>query len=172
MLFRALLLVGTVAAAAACGGAYLQAAASDGGQRCSLADRRRNEATVRVVYDEILSQGRIAENERIYHPDFRVRGLTRDATRAEDRAASEGWRKMAPDLRMTVLNVVSDCDYVSVHWEGTGTNTGEGNGIPATGRSIRVRGMTLSRLKDGQIIEEWTSFDQYAFLKQLGLIQN
>jgi predicted ester cyclase len=73
---------------------------------------------------------------------------------------------------MTVLNVVSDCDYVSVHWEGTGTNTGEGNGIPATGRSIRVRGMTLSRLTDGQIIEEWTSFDQYAFLKQLGLIQN
>lgn len=146
-------------------------ATAQGGDRCPLAQRQRNEATVRIVYDEILSKGRIAENEHIYHPSFRVRGITRDATRAEDRAASEGWRKMAPDLKMTVLQVVADCDFAAVHWEGTGTNTGEGNGFPATGHSMRVRGMTISRLVDGQIIEEWTSFDQYSLLKQLGLLR-
>ena len=145
-------------------------ATAQGGERCSPAQRQRNEATVRIVYDEILSKGRIAENEHIYHPEFKVRGITRDATRAEDRAAAEGWRKMAPDLKMSVLQVVADCDFAAVHWEGTGTNTGEGNGFPATGRSMRVRGMTFSRLVNGQIIEEWTSFDQYTLLKQLGLL--
>ncbi len=133
--------------------------------------RQQNEATVRIVFEEILGKGRIAENEHIYHPDFVARGMTRDATRAEDRAASEGWRSMAPDLQMKVLHLVSDCDYVAAHFEGSGTNTGEGNGFPATGRTIRVRGMTIFRLADGRIIEEWSSFDQYALLKQLGLIQ-
>lgn len=138
---------------------------------CTAETRRRNEATVRVVFEEILGKGRIAENEHIYHPDFVARGMTRDATRAEDRAASEGWRRMAPDLQMKVLHLVSDCDHVAAHFEGSGTNTGAGNGFPATGRTIRVRGMTIFRLVSGRIIEEWTSFDQYALLKQLGLVQ-
>ena len=167
---RTLLLASGFAAVAA-GATFYETSGAVGGERCSVTQRQRNAATVRIVYDEILSKGRIAENEHIYHPNFRVRGIARDATRAEDRAASEGWRKMAPDLRMTVLQVVADCDFAAVHWEGTGTNTGAGNGFPATGRSMRVRGMTFSRLVNGQIIEEWTSFDQYALLKQLGLVR-
>jgi predicted ester cyclase len=170
MTIRMALLAGGLTAAAA-GATFYAASGAASGEQCSLAQRQRNAATVRIVYDEILSKGRIAENEHIYHPDFRVRGITRDATRAEDRAAAEGWRKMAPDLKMTVLRVVADCDFAAVHWEGSGTNTGEGNGLPATGRSIRVRGMTISRLISGQIIEEWTSFDQYSLLKQLGLLR-
>lgn len=145
-------------------------AAADAAFECTAESRARNAATVRVVFEEILGKGRIAENEHIYHPDFRARGMTRDATRAEDRAASEGWRRMAPDLRMEVLHLVSDCEYVAAHFEGSGTNTGEGNGFPATGRTIRVRGMTIFRLVDGRIIEEWSSFDQYALLQQLGLV--
>jgi predicted ester cyclase len=145
-------------------------AAADAAFGCTADSRARNAATVRVVFEEILGKGRIDENEHIYHPDFRARGMTRDATRAEDRAASEGWRSMAPDLQMKVLHLVSDCDYVAAHFEGSGTNTGEGNGFPATGRTIRVRGMTIFRLVDGRIIEEWSSFDQYALLQQLGLV--
>jgi steroid delta-isomerase-like uncharacterized protein len=137
---------------------------------CSAQQRRHNEDTVRIVFEEVLGKGRIVENENIYHRDFVAHGMTHDATRAEDRAASEGWRSMAPDLKMTVLRMVSDCDFVAVHFEGTGTNTGEGNGFPATGRSLRVRGMTFFRLENGQIIEEWTEFDQYELLKQLGLV--
>lgn len=151
-------------------GLAARVAAADGAFPCTAESRERNAATVRIVFEEMLGKGRIAENEHIYHPEFRARGITRDATREEDRAATEGWRKMAPDLQMKVLHLVSDCEYVAAHFEGTGTNTGEGNGFPATGRSLRVRGMTIFRLVDGRIIEEWTSFDQYALLQQLGLI--
>ncbi|NWG91716.1 MAG: ester cyclase [Parvularculaceae bacterium] len=138
--------------------------------RCASKTPASNAATARIVFDEILSKGLIEENERIYHPDFVARGLRRDVGRAEDRAAAAGWRQMAPDLKMTPLRVVADCNLVAVHWEGTGTNTGEGNGFPATGRSIRVWGMTFFRFEDGKIREEWTSFDRYEFLSQLGLI--
>jgi steroid delta-isomerase-like uncharacterized protein len=137
---------------------------------CTAESRQRNTDTIRIVFEEVLGKGRIAEHEHIYHPDFRARGMTRDATREEDRAATESWRRMAPDLQMKVLHLVADCDHVAAHFEGTGTNTGEWNGMPPTGRTLRVRGMTIFRLVDGRIIEEWTSFDQYELLKQLGLI--
>lgn len=137
---------------------------------CSPASRARNEATARIVFEEILSKGRIAENEHIYHPEFRAHGLTRDADRAEDREASEGWRLAVPDLRVDVLRTVADCAMVAVHFRGTGTNTGEGNGLPATGRKMDVEGMTFFGFKDGKIYEEWTVFDRYAMAEQLGLL--
>jgi len=138
---------------------------------CDARDLERNKTVARIVFDEILSRGRIAENEHIYDPGFVAHGPSRDAGRAEDRAASEGWRQAAPDLNMKVLRIAAECDLVGVHWEGTGTNTGAGNGLPATGRSIRVWGMTFFRLRDGRILEEWTAFDQYSMLKQLGLLE-
>ena len=153
-------------ALAACAITDADNANANGAYACSQEQRHLNENTVRIVFDEILSKGRIAENEHIYHRNFVARGMSRDATRAEDRAASEGWRKMAPDLKMTILRTVSDCNFVAVHFEGRGTNTGEGNGFPATGRPVRVRGMTFFRLENAQIVEEWTEFDQYELLKQ------
>jgi len=163
VLSAALVTALSLAALQACG-----RAAAPGG--CSAADLERNKAVVRIVFDEILSKGRIAENESIYDPEFLNHGPTRDAGRAEDRAASEGWRQAAPDLNVKILRVAAECDLVAVHWEGSGTNTGTGNGLPATGRSIRVWGMTFFRLRDGRIFEEWTQFDQYSMLKQLGLL--
>lgn len=138
--------------------------------QCSSTKISANMATVRIVFDEVLSKGRIDENEHIYHPEFVAHGKTRDVGRVEDRAASKGWRKAAPDLKMSVLRMVADCDNVAVHFEGVGTNTGEGNGLPATGRRLQVRGMTFFHLKDGKISEEWTEFDRYDMLEQLGLI--
>ena len=139
--------------------------------QCAAEQIKHNEMTVRLVFDEILTGGKIAENEHIYHTDFVVHGDGRDGGRQEDRAATEEWRKMAPDIRMTPLRVVADCDMAAVHWQGTGTNTGGGNGIPATGSSIRVQGVTFFKFRGGKIAEEWTVFDQYAFLKQLGLLK-
>ena len=138
---------------------------------CAARQIDHNEMTVRLVFDEILTRGKIDEYEYIYHTDFVVHGETGNSGRAEDRAATQEWRKMAPDIRMAPLRVVADCAMAAVHWEGTGTNTGGGNGIPATGSAIRVEGVTFFKFRDGKISEEWTVFDQYAFLKQLGLLK-
>lgn len=140
-------------------------------QGCDREVEAGNKQVARKVFEEILSQGRIDENEHLYHPDFVAHGVRRDAGRAEDRAATEGWRSAAPDLRMDVLRMVAECDLVAVHWSGSGTNTGTGNGLPATGKRMeKLWGMTVFRIEGGQIREEWTSFDQYPMLQQLGLL--
>ncbi len=159
-----------------CAGALLlalagAATASEPTKSCGSADVERNKRVARIVFEEVLSRGRVDENEAIYDPAFVAHGPHHDAGRAEDRAASKGWREAVPDLRMDVLQMVAECDRVVVHWSGSGTNSGTGNGLPATGRTISgLWGMTIFRIVDGRIREEWTSFDQYEMLKQMGLL--
>jgi predicted ester cyclase len=43
-------------------------------------------------------------------------------------------------------------------------------GMPATGKSVSVTGMTLFRFERGLIQEEWSVFNEYSIMKQLGLV--
>lgn len=147
------------------------ATAADSARNCGGAEVERNKRVARIVFEEVLSRGRVDENEAIYDPAFVAHGVHRDAGRAEDRAASKGWREAVPDLRMDIVQMVAECDQVAVHWSASGTNSGAGNGLPATGRKVAgLWGMTIFRMVDGRIREEWSSFDQYEMLRQLGLL--
>lgn len=129
-----------------------------------------NKRTVSLIFTEIFVKWRIAENEHIYSPDYVGHAGDQDYTRAQDRAAVEGWKSFSPEGKMTIDQIIADGDRVAVLWTGEGINTGEGNGLPATGRPFRVTAMTLFRLKDGRIVEEWNVFDNYSLLSQLGLL--
>jgi hypothetical protein len=48
-----------------------------------------------------------------------------------------------------------------------GTNTAAGYGPPPTGARIELRGITVWRIVDGKIREEWTSFDDMQAAQQL-----
>jgi predicted ester cyclase len=71
---------------------------------------------------------------------------------------------------VSVDQLIADGDFVVVRWTATGTNSGEGNGLPATGRRIRSTGMTIYRFVDGRIAEEWSAFDRLGAYRQLGLL--
>lgn len=138
--------------------------------QCDAAQIDRHAATARIVFDDILSRGRFDENEGIYHRNFIAHSANGPVGRKEDREAGQALRAMAPDLRMTVQQMVADCDKVAVLWEATGTNMGGGMGLPANGKAVKARGTTFFRMQDGQIAEEWTVFDQLTMLKQLGAL--
>lgn len=136
--------------------------------QCDAGQIDRYAATARIVFEDILSRGRFDENESIYHRDFVVHSASGPVGRKEDREAGQALRAMAPDLRMTVQQLVADCGTVAVLWEATGTNSGGGMGLPANGATVKARGTTFFRMQDGKIVEEWTVFDQLTMLKQLG----
>ena len=129
-----------------------------------------NKRTVSLIFTDIFGKWRIAENEHIYSPEYVGHAGDQNYTRAQDRAAVEGWKTFSPEGRMTILRIVAEGDLVTVLWKGEGVNTGEGNGLPATGKPFKVTAMTMFRLSEGKIVEEWSVFDNYAFLSQLGLI--
>ena len=132
--------------------------------------QNKNKTVARRVFDEIFNQGKFEVADQIYAKDFVNHGLMRDASLKEDQAAARGWKQAFPDLKMTVLQEVAEGDLVTVLWMGSGTNTGAGNGLPATGKSGQLRGITIWRIVNGKITEEWSEFDQLSILKQLGLV--
>ncbi|MCK5944566.1 MAG: ester cyclase [Planctomycetes bacterium] len=60
-------------------------------------------------------------------------------------------------------------DLCSTRWTATGKHTGEFLGIPATGRKIEVHGLTLTRCRDGKMVESFLSWDTNVLLRQLGV---
>ena len=130
----------------------------------------QNKAVARRVFDEIFNQGRYEVANEIYSPDFINHGFSTDIGLKEDQAAARGWREAIPDIKVTVKLMVAEGDLVTVLWTAGGTNTGEGNGLPATGKKVKGRGITIWRIVNGKIKEEWSEFDELRLMKQLGLI--
>jgi steroid delta-isomerase-like uncharacterized protein len=75
-----------------------------------------------------------------------------------------------PDGRITIDEQLAEGDLVATRWTGRGTHQGELMGIPATGKQVTVAGVTLSRLKDGKVVEEWSNWDTLGMLQQLGVV--
>jgi len=132
--------------------------------------KEKNKAVARRVFEEIFNQGKFEAADAIYSPNFVNHGRTQDIGLKEDQDAARGWLQAAPDLVMTVEMMVAEKDLVTVLWSGKGTLTGSGNGLTPTGKRIYVRGITIWRVVDGRLAEEWTAFDQLSLLRQAGLL--
>lgn len=52
----------------------------------------------------------------------------------------------------------------------TGTHRGPLEGIPPTGKRVKVKDVDLFRIEQGKIVESSTTFDRLGMLKQLGVI--
>jgi predicted ester cyclase len=127
----------------------------------------RNKAVAMRVFNEILNQGHFAVADEIYAPDFVNHGLHRNVSLHEDQAAARAEVKAFPDLRMTVDLVVAEGDFVTVMWTFRGTHTAFGYGLPPTGSRVELRGMTIWRVVDGKLHDEWTSFNALAAYLQV-----
>ena len=74
------------------------------------------------------------------------------------------------DARITVDDQLAEGDKVATRWTGQGTHDGELMGIPPTGKQVKVTGLTISRLANGKVVEEWTTWDTLGMLQKLGVV--
>ena len=130
----------------------------------------QNKATAKRAFEEILSRGRLELAQQFYAKDFVNHGIHRDATLEEDQAALKGWHQAFSDVAIVPEKLIAEGDLVVVYWIARGTNTGTGNGLPATGKKAELAGITIWRIVDGKIKEEWSAFDQLSMMQQLGLL--
>ncbi|TCJ99345.1 ester cyclase [Nocardia alba] len=114
------------------------------------------------VFDELIADDAIDHDPQnpfaeIHGPD----GLKRQAQMYLDAFS---------DQRFLVNEQIAEGDFVTTRWTGTGTNDGELMGMPATGKSAVVAGVTINRFRDGKIIESWASWDTLGMMQQLGVV--
>ncbi|HEY8447181.1 MAG TPA: ester cyclase [Thermomicrobiales bacterium] len=127
-------------------------------------------ALAKRFFEEVWNQGDesaidryIAADASGNDPDF---GAGREAFRRQWRE----WRAAFPDLHFEVVDLVAEGDKVVTRWVLTGTHQGPIFGIQPTGRRVRVEGMSLDRIKDGQIIEGFDGWDALGLRRQLGAL--
>jgi steroid delta-isomerase-like uncharacterized protein len=149
--------------------AVVALAAVASAQADSLTDANR--AVAVRVFADIYNNRDFAAASEIYAPGFVNHGETRDVGLAEDLAASRGWCDAFPDLRVTVDKSVAEGDLVTFLWTAEGTNTGAGDGLHASGRHVKLRGITIWRVADGKLAEEWSQFDEERVLRATGAVK-
>lgn len=131
-----------------------------------------NKALVRRFFEEVWSTGDIARRDDFLAPEYR--GHVSSAPQAIDRdgwtAWFQGFRSAFPDARFTLEDMIAEDDRVAARLTMRGTNSGPLNGIPATGRTVAVTGMSIERIANGRIIEGWNENDALGMLTQLGAL--
>lgn len=131
-----------------------------------------NTAIVRRVYDEILNQENKALIDELYaadvilHDPFMGTQTGREAFKQLLGVFDTGF----PHHRVEVQQTITEGDWVAVVHMHTATHTGVFNGLPPTGKTVRVPGVEVFRLAEGRIVEFWRHDDDLGLLMQLGAV--
>jgi steroid delta-isomerase-like uncharacterized protein len=121
-----------------------------------------HEILVRRWYDEVWNQGSEASLEALLHADARAHDFPYPGD-IQDRGSFQQsvrhLRSIFGEFHVTVHEVVANDDLAFIRWSVDARHTGDGLGFPATHRPVAVSGMTMVRVRDGQIEEGWNAFD-------------
>ena len=140
------------------------------GSLVASSSQEQNKVIAKRAFEEILSQGHFELAEQLYAKDFINHGIHSNASLEEDQAALKGWHQAFSDIVVSPEKLIAEGDLVTIYWIARGTNTGAGNGLPATGKKVELAGITIWRIVGGKIKEEWSAFDQLSMMQQLGLL--
>ena len=80
------------------------------------------------------------------------------------------WLVGFPDLRFTIEQMIAEADQVVARMMIQGTHTGVWLGVAPTGKQVDIRMITIHRIANGKIAEDWVLVESLGFFQQLGLI--
>jgi steroid delta-isomerase-like uncharacterized protein len=131
-----------------------------------------NKAIIRRFFEEGLSTGDMALLDEIVAQDFTLHGAPPGlpSGREDFKLLVGMFRSAFPDYRDSIEDLVAEGDKVVVRWTFRGTHTGDFQGIPATGKHVKTTGISIFRVHDGKIKDDWTIIDMVGLLQQLGAV--
>ena len=121
---------------------------------------------------EILSQRNPDLIEEFYAPDVVLHEPDQDIRGYEQaRQFVSTYFDAFPDINITVEDAIAEGDQAVTRYTIRGTHQGETEEFgPPTGRQMEVEGITIHRIEDGKIVEEWERYDNLSVMQQLGLV--
>ncbi len=130
-----------------------------------------NKQAARDFFEQIWNQKDESAIERFLPEDAKGNDADFGSGREGFRRQWRQWVTAFPDLHFEIVDLVAEGDKVLTRWILTGTHQGEYMGVPATGKQIRVEGMSLDRIDNGLVVEGFDGWDNYGFRRQLGLVE-
>jgi steroid delta-isomerase-like uncharacterized protein len=130
-----------------------------------------NKALVRGFYEAWSTQG-VAAFDQFCAPSFVDHALPPGVppTLAGAKMAVAVLATAFPDLRTTAEELVAEGDTVVGRMYCSGTHLGDFQGVPPTGKHVKIASFDMFRIADGKLVEHWSVSDSLSMLQQLGLI--
>lgn len=126
------------------------------------------------VWDDIVNKGEI-EKINTTNFDEHITGIASpenlvgiDAFKAYYQNYLTGFS----NIKFSIIDVFGQGEKIVKHWRFKGKHTGDFFGIPSTGKTVDVEGVTLVKMKNGRIAQEQDFLDSMVFMQQLGLMSN
>jgi predicted ester cyclase len=125
-----------------------------------MTDVDANREVARTALEQVCSRGDMTLAPQCYAEDFadHVGSHEYHGLDGVERSTA-AYRALFDDLVFDVVDQVAEGDRVASRFVLTGTNRG---------RRVRLWGITISRLRDGRIVEDHSAFDTLELVKQLG----
>lgn len=116
-----------------------------------------NKALARAWFDEVMNARDLDAIDRAYAADYTHRGPGGESVGGRDgaRQVAVALHEAIPDRVSTVVTQVAEDDLVVTRWVSRGTQTGPLMGRPPTNQPVEAHGITISRIEDGLIAEDW-----------------
>jgi steroid delta-isomerase-like uncharacterized protein len=144
--------------------------------RCELTQDtalESNKALIRRMNEEVWKKGNLEIVYKIFSVDF-VQHFLPDSSETkgldELRDHIRNHHRAFPDWTEEINLIIAERDLVAIQFTSTGTNGGSFLGSPPTGKQIRINEMSIFRIDNGKIVEQWLLPDLLSLNQQLGLI--
>jgi steroid delta-isomerase-like uncharacterized protein len=133
-----------------------------------------NKGIARRALERIFGKGDHDVADEVYSPDFQDHdpNAPEEMRRGPDGVKQQAamYREAFPDLEVAVEEQIAEGDLVVTRWAARGTHQGDLMGVPGTGKTVEITGITIGRISGGQIQEEWTHWDGLGMMQQIGAI--
>jgi steroid delta-isomerase-like uncharacterized protein len=131
----------------------------------------QNKAHVRRVIEQIYNRGDLDAVDEMAAGDLVIHAASQEIRGHEGaRQYVAALRTGFPDLHFTIEDQIAEGDRVVTRWTARGTHRGEFQGVPPTGREIRLTGADIDRIVGGKIVECWANVDELGLMRQLGAL--
>jgi predicted ester cyclase len=122
------------------------------------------DATIaRKALEQVCARGDLELAQACYAADFVDHVNALDLYGHDGiRRSTDLYRDLFDDLRIRVVDQITEGDRVVSRWVMTGSNRG---------RAAEMSGITISRMEAGRIAEDWSALDSLELLRQLGLLR-
>jgi steroid delta-isomerase-like uncharacterized protein len=131
-----------------------------------------NKNVISMFIEDVLNQGRLERADDLVVEDFvELDPLPGQSPGREGlKQVIREMRTSFPDMHWKAEEMISEGEKVSTRFTWTGTQRGPFLGIPATGRTIAVKGVVIDRLIAGKMVDSRILMDTLGMMQQLGAI--
>jgi steroid delta-isomerase-like uncharacterized protein len=141
-------------------------------RRGDMSTTENNKAVIRKFLEEVINQNRMGRADDLVVEDFvELDPLPGQRQGREGLKEVLGMMRTAfPDMHWVVEEMVAEEDKVVTRFTWTGTHRGTFLGVPATGRSVKVKGVVIDQLAGGKMNYSRILMDSLGMMQQLGVV--